>query len=429
MKRFLIAAAAVGLLAGLGAQAWATCTIGQNGTIGCCMWDGSAANCWGFGGTYDEKKTAAECTASSGVVVSDCEAEAPSTREFCDYGPCVGAGVDEYSCGDGGCYYLAPGGSCTGGTVVTTCPSDHLPPGNGGTGGGSGSGSGNGSGNGSGGGTAANCNADGVCENCQTDGKYSYCDWGTSCNSVNNKYGADNIGKTCEEVIANCRNYGTLFLGTSQPAGINEGNDYGAGVRCANLSELTQAPDLPVTDPTAPVENCKVDGKFSYCQWPTGCNSVNNKYGDNVGKTCDQVLNECQTNGALYLGATQPSGINEGNNYGEDVQCSSLPELTPTVGVHLLGNKSVAKGLKVSYAKNRVTVNWTPATKVSSGTVQLINMKGAAISTAFIKANSSKVSVKLGTVGVPAGMYFVHINAVGQNGKKIVTQSTISVVK
>jgi hypothetical protein len=402
MKRFLIVAAAVGMLAGLGAQAF-----GQQ----YCYY--APGNCWPM-------PTNDNC--QWGTLVTSCD-NPGFTQEYCNYGPCVGEGEDEYSCGDGGCYPLAGGATtcATGGTKVTECPAGTLPPASGGTP--------STPGTGNGGGTAANCDAAGVCENCQTDGKYSYCQWETGCNSVNNKYGADNIGKTCDEVVASCRAYGVLWLGATQPSGINAGNEYGAGVRCNSLPELSQAPDITPTDPTAPVENCKVDGKFSYCQWETGCNSVNNKYGDNIGKTCEAVIAECQLNGALYLGATQPSGINAGNDYGTGVQCASQPELTPTVGVKLLADKSVAKGLKVSYAKNRVTVNWTPATKVSSGTVQLINMKGAAISTAFIKANSSKVSVKLGTVGVPAGMYFVHINAVGQNGKKIVTQSAISIVK
>jgi len=98
--------------------------------------------------------------------------------------------------------------------------------------------------------------------------------------------------------------------------------------------------------------------------------------------------------------------------------------------IKLLGaSKAKAVGLRASYAKGRVTVNWTPSSKVSGGTVSLVNAKGVTLSTAFIKANSSKVSVKLGTVGVPTGMYFIHINAVGQNGKKIVTQSAVSIVK
>jgi len=107
----------------------------------------------------------------------------------------------------------------------------------------------------------------------------------------------------------------------------------------------------------------------------------------------------------------------------------TVVEKCPGTGVRMVANKAAAPGVRVSYAKNRVTVNWTPSAKVASGTVQLLNAKGVAVSTAFIKANSSKVSVKLGTVGVPAGMYFVHINAVGQNGKKIVTNSAISIVK
>jgi hypothetical protein len=105
--------------------------------------------------------------------------------------------------------------------------------------------------------------------------------------------------------------------------------------------------------------------------------------------------------------------------------------LTSTGGssVKLLGSAAKVPGLRVSYAKNRVSVNWSADSRISGGTVSLINVKGATLSTAYIKANSGKVSVKLGTVGVPTGMYFVQINAVDLNGKKIVRQSAVSIVK
>jgi len=411
MKRFLVVTAAVGMLTGLGAQAW-----GQ----GYCYYE--PGNCWPM-------PTNDNC--QYGTLVNDCS-NPGFTQEYCNYGPCVGQGDDEYSCASGGCYPLAGGAStcATGGTKVTTCPEGTLPPAH--SGGGS-SGGGN-----TGGGTAALC-TDGVCENCQVDGKYSFCQWTTGCNSVNNKYGT-NIGKTCDAVVAACREDGTLYLGTTNPNGgsiINADNDYGTGVQCSSVPELSVAPDLPVdpgADPTAPVENCKFDGKFSFCQWTTGCNSVNNKYGTNVGKTCDEVLAACRQNGTLYLGATNPSGgsiINADNDYGTGVQCSTVPELSPAVGVRFNANAAKTPGLKVSYAKNRVNVNWTPANgvKIASGTVQLLNAKGIVLSNAYIKGNSSKVSVKLATVGVPAGMYFVHISAVGQNGQKIVSQSAVSIVK
>jgi len=117
----------------------------------------------------------------------------------------------------------------------------------------------------------------------------------------------------------------------------------------------------------------------------------------------------------------------EGGTVVESCPAGTLPPGPNSV--RLSANAAKTPGLKVSYAKNRVTVNWTPAAKISKGTVQLINAKGVALSTAFIKDNSGKVSVKLGTVGVPAGMYFVHISAVGANGQRIVSQSAVSIVK
>jgi hypothetical protein len=114
---------------------------------------------------------------------------------------------------------------------------------------------------------------------------------------------------------------------------------------------------------------------------------------------------------------------------GEVVEVCPAGTLPPGTGVRLIASAKPAPGLRVSYAKNRVTVNWTPSAKVSSGTVSLINAKGVTLSTAFIKASNGKVSVKLGTVGVPTGMYFIQINATGQDGKKLVSQSAVSIVK
>jgi len=205
-----------------------------------------------------------------------------------------------------------------------------------------------------------------------------YCDWGSSGCAEIKSGGASNEYTTCEDANANCDKNGARY---STPT-CTEHKVGGAG-------------------------ETSCDG---FCRWKisdcvklkTNANNLPEPITD-----CDAARAHCQIYGQLF----------------SDDRCAE------PVSVRLVAGKAAVSGLRVSYAKNRVIVNWTPATKVSSGTVQLINMKGAALSTAFIKANSGKVSVRLGTVGVPAGMYFVHINAVGQNGKKIVAQSAIGVVK
>ena len=249
-----------------------------------------------------------------------------------------------------------------------------------------------------------------------------YCKWPTGCEAISTdpdgKYGDKTT--TCAEAVANCQNNG-------KPSQLEDCSD---------------------------VANIKVE----YCYWGVGkCYPMNNPDGasaDNPGMTnkeaCEAYghvsqLDDCSDVSSIVVeycdwGAdgcfpmnkpNDPSPENPGMTNKEACEAyGKVVSSCDNVAVRFLGNKAAkTNGLRVSYAKNRVSVNWAPSAKIGSGTVQLLNVKGVAVSTAFIKANSSKVSVKLGTVGVPAGMYFVHINAVGQNGKKIVAQSAIGVVK
>jgi len=363
MKRYFVLAAAIGLLAGVGAQTWADCTVGSNGTTACCRW--SATNCWGIGGTYDDMKTEGDCLDNYGDVVTSCT-DNGIKDEYCNYGTCVNG--DGWNCETGGCFAITASNPCkTGGEVVSTCPDGTLPPAAGGTPGGGGGG---------GGGAGAECEA--------------YCKWGTSCSPIHTVPEATEteptVLATCAEAVDNCLAYSPSHATYSDAA-------------CTSIKDQSG------------IENC---GK--YCKWEVGgCNEIRTvpvETPDNptVLATCAEAIANC---------AYSPSGTAY-----DDANCT-----VPSTGVKLLANKAKTPGLKVSYAKNRVTVNWTPSAKLSSGTIQLINAKGAVLSTAFIKANSGKVTAKLGTSGVPAGMYFVHINAVGQNGKKIVTQSAVSIVK
>jgi len=139
----------------------------------------------------------------------------------------------------------------------------------------------------------------------------------------------------------------------------------------------------------------------------------------------------------VYCDYGPPSEYGDGGCYwvaGAGAQASCEADYGTVVtscnnSVKLIASAKAAPGLRVSYAKGRVSVNWNAGSKISTGTVSLVNAKGVTLSTAFIKANSSKVSVKLGTVGVPTGMYFVQIKATGENGRKIVQQSAVSIVK
>ena len=320
-----------------------------------------------------------------------------------------------------------------------------------------------------------------------TGANAGYCKWGSSCNALSSCTGGApgsdcaNNGSSCDGVIKNCTDNSpshAVFSDAACTQVVVKGDveecgkwcDWGGTTGCQSVktdpnatfspTPITSCPDA-IANCTAgggtlfSEENCggtpsggggdppgggttgghcKIDGAFAFCGYaaygddPDGCYKLSNQYPPDTGKTCDELITACRGNyGTVYTGSSVPPVLNE-TPYGKGVSCSSLG-LTSATSVKLAGSKAATPGLKVSYAKNRVTVNWTPAAKISSGTIQLLNAKGAALSTSYIKANSGKVTAKLATVGVPAGMYFVHISAVGVNGQKIVSQSAVSIVK
>jgi hypothetical protein len=254
-----------------------------------------------------------------------------------------------------------------------------------------------------------------------------YCKWPTGCEAIStDPAGSYNPAPitSCADAIKNCQENGQMSQkeDCSDVANVKVEYCYWGEGKCYPMNNpdgassdnpgMTNKEACEAYGHVSQLEDCSDVSsiKVEYCYWGPGeCYPMNNPDGastDNPGMTNKEV---CVAYGKL-------------SQY-EDCRDVAVD------AVRHLGSKAAAAGLKISYAKNRVNVNWNPATKISSGTVQLLNVKGVAVSTAFIKANSSKVSVKLGTVGVPAGMYFVHINAVGQNGKKIVANSAISIVK
>jgi hypothetical protein len=99
--------------------------------------------------------------------------------------------------------------------------------------------------------------------------------------------------------------------------------------------------------------------------------------------------------------------------------------------VKMLGARSGVKasGLRATYSRGVVGVNWTPVAPVASGKVQLINTKGRVVASAPIAKNAgSRVTAQF-SKNIPTGMYFVRVNAKDLNGKRVVQQAAISVVK
>jgi len=79
----------------------------------------------------------------------------------------------------------------------------------------------------------------------------------------------------------------------------------------------------PGPEPATPGQCVDSQNRPLFCQWDTGCFTVNNEYGDNAGKTCQDVIAECNRYGRLFYDV-DPESLNEDNGYGEDMQCNAI---------------------------------------------------------------------------------------------------------
>jgi hypothetical protein len=99
--------------------------------------------------------------------------------------------------------------------------------------------------------------------------------------------------------------------------------------------------------------------------------------------------------------------------------------------VKLAGSKvRAANALRASYSRGGIGVNWNAPASIASGKVQLVNTKGRVVATAPIsKTSGSKISMNIGAGKIPTGMYFVRVDARDVNGRKVVQQTSVNVVK
>lgn len=117
------------------------------------------------------------------------------------------------------------------------------------------------------------------------------------------------------------------------------------------------------------------------------------------------------------------------NVYVKGAEGWAAPNEKPPVGVKYNGKAAKSIGMRATYSRGVVGVNWSSAASVANGRVALVNTKGRVVASAPIAANGGKVAVKLGAGNVPTGMYFVRVTAKDVNGKKIVQQAPVSIVK
>jgi hypothetical protein len=97
--------------------------------------------------------------------------------------------------------------------------------------------------------------------------------------------------------------------------------------------------------------------------------------------------------------------------------------------IKLVGSKAKVSGLRATYGRGVVGVNWIPTKSVASGTIQLVNTKGRVVASAPVTVNGGKVTANLRAGSIPTGMYFVRVNAKDVKGAKVVQQTALSIVK
>lgn len=97
---------------------------------------------------------------------------------------------------------------------------------------------------------------------------------------------------------------------------------------------------------------------------------------------------------------------------------------------HVATRSAAASGIRATYNRGAVSVNWSAAQQIAGGKIQLVNTKGRVVSSANIaNVSGNRVTANLGKGTLASGMYFVRIDARDVNGKRIVQQAPVSIVR
>ena len=101
----------------------------------------------------------------------------------------------------------------------------------------------------------------------------------------------------------------------------------------------------------------------------------------------------------------------------------------PASNIMYVGKRVQATGIRAAYNRGSVNVNWSAPQQIASGKISLVNTKGRVVSSASIaNVTGNRVAVNLGKT-LPTGMYFVRVDARDVNGKRIVQNAPVSIIK
>jgi hypothetical protein len=99
------------------------------------------------------------------------------------------------------------------------------------------------------------------------------------------------------------------------------------------------------------------------------------------------------------------------------------------VSVSYLANARSATSMRAIYNRGTITVNWNAGTRITDGKISVVNIRGVTVASSSIRSHSGNINAKLNSKSIPAGYYLVRIDARNANGKQIVQQVPLSIVK
>jgi fibronectin type 3 domain-containing protein len=208
--------------------------------------------------------------------------------------------------------------------------------------------------------------------------------WGTACKELTPDL--DGKASSCTEAIAICDRDAARYGNSSCTGAIVGGNEY-----CG-----------------------------SYCLWEDGCMPIrtdrNGDYGD-VTTTCSMAELKCNEYGL---------GPYDNANCSGSSLCKS-PALCKSLFTAPAASQSLT--LRVSHSNGKVAVDWLAATKISGGTVELINSENVTVSSVVVTVRGKRVTAVIDAGSVPAGTYVVRVSVRDTAGQKIVEQTSIGIAK
>ncbi|GBU25130.1 hypothetical protein R83H12_01769 [Fibrobacteria bacterium R8-3-H12] len=289
---------------------------------------------------------------------------------------------------------------------------------------------------------------------CTSPGGGSFCQFDTGCYEMSSEYsdgkGCTKPNCTCAQVIENCTLYGSVYKGVT---GLNEGNEYGRGLKCTNQGGTWTNEGA---NPNRTALGC--------CQWETetkcytiwsGTDPNDSKDGTEKVTDCNGGLNtfwsgECPSGGACpsgtpaYNGKNPADGFccweaNEYNNY--QGYCGPIGGETTKAKCETDGG-SIVTGCGSCRTTGQPGTNPTPPdggdptpilnpaqsmalivapfgrslhiSSAKEATVSLYDMSGAKVYSGKVRAGNSVFSLEK----VSSGSYYAIVQS-GSNSKKV----------